>query len=498
MDISLTLALAYVGQIGVIVMLLVAAWHAVRLFSFQRSQAEHFLMVTIMFLAMSVGLGTGLGLLRLLYPLPLFLTTTSLCLGCWWMGRKKQPYPFRETVPSENIRLFGIGVTMAGVLAFPFLVRTLLVVPVDWDSLTYHLFKAARWIQEGRIIHPLGGAYPYHHLSFYPANNELIITLFMLVLRNDLLAEVLNLPLIALTAVATAALCRQVGGTRAAAWGAGLLIVTTPALLSWGATAYVEPMLDVTLLTALLFTTRLIVVEPNQIRQVSLLAGLATGLAVGTKFSALPCAAFLGIGVGIFVLFRGLGWLPAVKTWVTFLCSALLTGSVWYGMNAWVTGNPFYPVPVGSLPAITHSPFPWEGSSLWASFGEMWRLGWLWEAWIGIPGAGPSRMAIGWKAGLLVPLILSGFVYLLGSGMTLFRQGRREEGMVRFVILLAAGLFLYTYLILPFYRNPGWLQANVRFLLPFLCVGTAAGTAALSRVRIDGRWFLILALVGMA
>lgn len=498
MELSFSLYIACLGQMAMIALLGAAAWYGASAISRETCRwDEHLVVATILFLSIGVTLGAGLGVLDLLRPVPVFWSALLLFVFCWQTGHRMERLK-SSSLRSDYLFLLRIGVLCAGILALPFLVRSLLIVPVDWDSLTYHLFKPVRWIQEGRILHPLGGAYPYHHLSFFPANNELIIALFMVILRNDLFAEIINLPLIALTGIVTSLLCRRIGGSEEAGWSAGLLVVTTPALLSWGATAYVEPMLNVSMLSALLFTIDALHAEAPQRWRAVILAGLAAGLAVGTKYSALPLAVFLGTVLLLLTLRQGAGWRGTLRIGVLWGGAMLLTGGLWYFLNTLATGNPFYPVPLGSLPAITHPPFPWEDASILSNLKALLSSGWLWEVWIGTPGTGPSRMAVGWKLFLFGPLILLGLGSLFGKGISQLQTGTYRDGMVRLLVLCTACLLGYTYLILPFYKNLGWLQSNVRFLLPFICVGTAAGMAWLSRTGVAPRSLFLLVFGGMA
>src|SRR2546421_483562 len=81
--------------------------------------------------------------------------------------------------------------------------------------------------------------------------------------------------------------CVQLGGSCRAGWCTGMFVVTVPAMFCWVATTYVEPLLNLALLTAVSFVVRGFTAERRLLWRCALLAGLALGLAAGTKYSAL-------------------------------------------------------------------------------------------------------------------------------------------------------------------------------------------------------------------
>lgn len=453
---------------------------------------------TVIFLALTVCVALVLSESASLNRGGALLACGAIATLCAWIRRRQRaPNSLSDghVAPGDR-RPLAATLAVAVFFGLPFALRALLVVPVDWDSLNYHLFFPATWIQREQVD-LLAWAYPYNLVAFFPGNSELVTTMTMVVLRNDLLAQLVNLPLVAVTAIATGLLCRTLGGTRSAAWGAGLFVATTPALLSWGATSYVEPMLNVSVLAAVLYAVAALAAAPERLPRLALIAGLAAGLAAGTKYTGALPALCVGAAIGGAPLLwphqAGRSRLRmAARAALLFTAAALLTASYWYLRNWVVTGNPVYPAPLLGLPSLDNPrQLPWDVTLL-ARFGELWRRGLLSRIWIGDPG---QHMSLGFKAYLLAPMALVGLGWLLVSGVQQLRRGERATGAQRLFVLLAAMATLWTYLRLPYCGIEDWLFSNVRLVVPFICLAVAAGFALLGRLAVP-TWAYVVLVAG--
>jgi 4-amino-4-deoxy-L-arabinose transferase-like glycosyltransferase len=389
-------------------------------------------------------------------------------------------------------------------LALPFAVRAMVLVPLDWDGLTYHVYFPSQWIVHRTVYLP-DGAYPYNYLAFYPKNNELLETLVLIVARNDLLAKALNLPLIGLTAVATGLVCRRLGGSPTAAWGAAGLIVTTPAMFSWAATTYAEPLLNFAVLTALYFAMTAWSAEGPQMWRAGLLAGLGAGLAAGTKFTALYFVVLLVLALALLPWLRRTGWSAGLRFLTAFGGAVVLVGAWWYAFNAFATGNPVYPVKLAGLPYLKDPDRPgMDSMTILTTFGDLFRYWHLPRMWLGNPPEWserwrvgpelilPPQLGFGLKLLLLLPLGILGLAFCLsasggrqppeGSHSDLAvaarpRQSRLAAAMPRLLAGLAIVVLAYTYLKLPYWGDLANLYYNVRFAIPFVAIAVAAGCA---------------------
>ncbi|MBW2281070.1 MAG: phospholipid carrier-dependent glycosyltransferase [Deltaproteobacteria bacterium] len=469
-----------------------------RRLSIAESRLDGLLLVGVLGLSSVVVLIISLGGLGLLHSSPLLIVEVALgAVGLRWLRRPRTLALPATRGPSRSTLL--VMCAVGAVFVLPFALRAVLYVPVDWDSLNYHLFYPATWLQQGEIVR-LAWPYPHDHLTYYPQNGELLITALMGVLENDLLAETFGVPLIIATALATVAIARELGARGTAAYCAGLLVITTPAMLSWAATGYVEPLRNFGTLCGLLFVIRAGHAPPGGAARWALLAGLAAGLAVGTKYNALPSAAVTGLLLSLTLALRRVGPRPWLASCACFAGGLLLTGGYWYLRNAIDTGNPFYPVPFLGLPHITGpaslARSAWEASSIAANFSQLLESGALQQVLVGSPWAVASRMAVGWKLYLLLPLTV---LSIVGVAVRLGRRGisdRRCAAQLQTLVLLLTCLSVY--LTTPYWNQPGWLQSNVRFAVPLVCLGAALSAATLGTSTLGLRVLVGLSLLAPA
>lgn len=156
----------------------------------------------------------------------------------------------------------------------------------QWDSLGYHL-PFVGFVLQDRNISGLPADVPY--LATYPHNIELLYLALRMLLPDDRLIDLGQLPLGLLGALATAGIARRLGAMVPVAIVAGLLWLTMPAVLLQLPTNYV----DVGAAAYLLCTIYFLVGEATARDQ--LLAGIALGLYLGAKPSAPPGTVLCGL-----------------------------------------------------------------------------------------------------------------------------------------------------------------------------------------------------------
>jgi hypothetical protein len=207
-----------------------------------------------------------------------------------------------------------------------------------YDSLSYHLFFPARWLQEQAIsIIPTPFSDPAQ--AYAPANGELYFLWLMLPLHGDLLARIGQVPFLALIGLGLYDIARRLGASRShAMWPVMFCFVSRPIVeQAVGA--------DVDLICWSLFLASLSLGlrgADSDRRRDWLLFGAALGLYLGTKYVALvyaPIAAALllvraGWPPSARVVLRRIGWsLPGIA----------LFAIPWYLRNWIVAGSPLYP-----------------------------------------------------------------------------------------------------------------------------------------------------------
>ena len=216
---------------------------------------------------------------------------------------------------------------LAGVVALALAYVVALIVgtpPNTWDSLTYHLARAALWRQAGGVG-DIESSYD-QRLDGSPPNAEIALTFVFELTRDERFVGFLQLAAGLATASAVFALARALGlERREAAFGA-LLFLTLPIVLLQSSTTQND-------LVAASFLAAAAVFVLGTSRGELVLAGLATALAVGTK---IPAAYGLVVLLAIAVVAPPRS---ARAGRVLALIAGAALGSYWYLVNLVRSGH---------------------------------------------------------------------------------------------------------------------------------------------------------------
>ncbi len=214
---------------------------------------------------------------------------------------------------------------------------------IGGDALNYHLAGPRGWIDAGAIT---ASPLRFHLLL---SGHHMMINTWLLLLGGDVLCKLTQTTQFAAALLLIAATGRRLAGRRAGALAACLAVMSISA--AW----YRAPVMVRSDLTALLFSAAalwsLTVWARSPRPRAALLAGLAAGLAVATKYTAIPfvaaplAAAMALAGLAVHRLRRG-----APASLALLAVSALLAFSPW-ALRGWiVTGDPLYPLLADVLP----------------------------------------------------------------------------------------------------------------------------------------------------
>lgn len=345
-----------------------------------------------------------------------------------------------------------------------------------FDSTWYHGPFAAGFFQSGDTwdLHFIA---PQFLAWFYPANSELFHSVGMLAFGRDILSPLMNLGWFVGCLVA----CWCIGRPyRVAPWSLALAAValSVPALADQAGEARNDIVGIFFLLAAVAIALNAGASREDGERGLGLgalaVAGLAAGLAAGTKLNFLLPAGVLVLGL-VVIAPRGGRWRALAISGP----AALAGGGYWYVRNLIHTGNPLPWIdslgPV-SLPAPDQALGGREAHSVFGYLTD----GAVWSDWF-LPGLSDGLWVI-WP--VLLPLALAGLVLPLlpGDRVDSLPDGDNRSTSRRDRALALAGLVglatALAWLVAPTSASgpdgmPRGFESGLRYLAPALVLGLA-------------------------
>ena len=342
---------------------------------------------------------------------PGWVLLASLIAGVG-IGMALRPAGQGPPLPSPAIRPYALGAAVAAAVlviahwAMP--TQTGLDIGMYLPNTTWQNAPfAARFVQD----HQVGALHFTEVLNltvwFYPQNSELLHSAGILFLGNDFLSPLLNIGWAALCLLAAWAFARVYGGGPVAVVAMALVLDANMLLLYQPGDAKNDTMG----LFFFLAATAILVNADAQRRAAAgsartlhsggpplearlpngalIVAGLAAGLALGTKLNLL--APFGLLTLGVIAVSAGYRWRA---TWI-WVVSSLLTGGFWFARNLVNAGNPLPWIKAGPLTGpdqldinirephnVFHYLAPPDGGvirhhlipGLHDSFGDLWPL----------------------------------------------------------------------------------------------------------------------------
>ena len=402
------------------------------------------------------------------------------------------PLPSPELAPLGLAVAVGAALLVAAHWAMP--TQTGLDIGMYLPNTTWHNAPfAARFVQD----HEVGALHFTEVLNltvwYYPQNSELLHSAGILFLGNDFLSPLINIGWMTLCLLAAWCFARPYGGGPVAVLAIALVLDADMLLLYQPGDAKND--------TAGLFfllASAAILVNADVQRRVAadsahplhsggpplrpvlpngalIAAGLAAGLALGTKLNLL--APFALLTLGVIAISAGYRW-RATLVWVA---SSLVTGGFWFARNLVHAGNPLPWIKAGPLPGpdqldinirhpnnVAHYLLPPDGGvirhdlipGLHDSFGDLWPL--------------------------VLVAVIGGFL------LAIFRGRTPVIRMLGVVALLSGIAYLFTPLTAAGPEgDPTAFTTNLRYASPALGLGAMllGVDAGLLRPRIQG-WLL--------
>jgi hypothetical protein len=443
-----------------------------RRFVAELTGAPAFLATLVIALALLIWVAEALGAFGLFEPLP-YLVGIALLGGGACAALGLRPSPASEKAGDRELgaaAAVALLVALVALVHFADGVRLRLDTGMTgFDSTWYHGPFAAGFHQSGNTwdLHFIA---PQFLAWFYPANSELFHAVGMNAFDRDLLSPLLNLGWL----IGCLLACWCIGRPyRVAPWSLalGAIALSVPALSDQAGEARNDIVGIFFLLAAVAIAVNAWTVRGGEERGLStgalLLAGLAAGLAAGTKLNfLLPCAVLV-LGLACVSPAGGRGRALGLGT-----VAALAGGGYWYLRNLAHTGNPLPWFDSVGLPGPDQALGGREEHSVLGYLTD----GTVWSDWF-LPGLRDGLWII-W------PLLLLGAVAGLSLALGGFcrRGGAQGSTTRRDPALAAAGLTglaaAAAWLIAPTSASgpegmPHGFESGLRYLAPALVLGLA-------------------------
>lgn len=428
-------------------------------------------------LALVLGL---LGLLKIVLALPVLAAVTLLLLRQAnrtgvdpWAPARRLGVRLGERVrehPAVTIIAVHAGASEA--------LRGLLRPPLSWDSIMYHLFITATWLQNEHIA-PVFGSRPMAYYGYQPSGGSVWMWWWMAPSHSELYVNLAFFPQAVLLALAVGGVARQLGARRY--WPlAAFLTFLAPVVIHFAPTQYADIFVASTLVAAV-FLALLWLDEPRW--GTAILAGAGIGAAASGKVLGLTYA--VALAPAILMVARG-AWRQRLSHAAAALVACALLGSPFYLQNIAAGAGALaarcdISVPgadrIDTVPAI---PRPNSVADL---FPELIANGQLLDTFLGITDPAAPELGIGPQLIVLLPVLL------LPLG---FPRGERRAAFLVWSQIVAQIAIWAT---IPF-ASDGIVFANVRYMIGGLGLCFAGVVALAERRGMSDGWLrgVVLAL----
>jgi len=213
---------------------------------------------------------------------------------------------------------------LAFLIVAPQLIK-LLYPPLHFDDIMYHLPHA-----KNIVIHHGLNLNPYLRYPLFPQNFEILYA-FLLLFYDDIATHLIHASSAVITAIGVYSLGTLTSSKKIGVVGAAIFL-SSPLVQILMQTAYID--LGLTMFVFLGFYCMALWIHTKNINWLYL-AGFATGMAAGTKYTALMYVLLYAV----WIAYEGRN----IRYVITFICLVIVFGSPWYIRNFILSGNPVFP-----------------------------------------------------------------------------------------------------------------------------------------------------------
>jgi hypothetical protein len=371
---------------------------------------------------------------------------------------------------------WAVLMVLCGFVLLLSLSRALLMPPLAWDCLTYHLTFAALWLKKGSLV-MFKAPDQIAYAGLFPINGEIFASWLLLPFNSDIIVNAMNFPIALLGVLTCYAIARELGLTRKEAAFAPSLIFFAPVMYVQITTQYLDMATLTFCCASVLFTLRYL---RRELLIDCFLALAAAGILLGLKYNAIPAVGIIVMVIVLKTLFFSQN-LHLFKKLCVILAGLLIVvalGGRQYLVNLVEANNPLYPFPVriadreifeGSLylEQVKDWIEDYERENGWDKF-SLWEKEYRKFCYLETT-AGPKFLIF------LVLAVASFFARPrhLSRGVWLFLS-------VTWTIPVA---LFYLNTTTDFARRAYWTDGSFRFLSPYIALCTIQGMLFIKRVK---------------
>ncbi len=374
--------------------------------------------------------------------------------------------------PSQSSpRIWRAPLLILGGMYLVFLIDAATRYPAGFDSLWYHLRTVGRWMQSGTLDLVPG------LLDQTLPENAMMAVLLLAHAGLQRLFDLAHLPCALFCGLLIYALARALGVSRIASSVAAATALSIPLVVFQSVSSYVDlyaAQFWLSSLLALVWVSR--IHDPRRRRVMLFIAGLAAGIALGSKTTFLLLVLWLFAAVLLAERLRPMPLPNAHRRYVRSLAifgvACLLTSGFWFLRATVATGNPLYPLPVKIhgielFSGIANGPYVWPYRS-WLHRIEFW---WAYP-WFEPKHGGGYHYGVGHGLGAAYAVFVP--IGLVAALLALLRRPRTPTAAWRACFTLMA--FSAIPLVLTV------LMEHLRYVLPLVLLGPAVAAVTIDRL----------------
>jgi hypothetical protein len=353
--------------------------------------------------------------------------------------------------------------------------RALLMPPLAWDCITYHLTFATLWIKKGTLLFFNAPDQIAENVHF-PINGNIFAAWLLLPFRTDLLVNVMNFPITFLGGIACYSIARELGLNRREASFAPALICFAPMIYAQITTQYIDNAVFAFSMVSVLFSLRYL--TRGDVYD-GIFSIVAAGILLGIKYTGIPVVGIIFV-VTTLKTVRLVGSVGLLKKAGLIIVSVLILcslGGRQYLLNAFDAGNPLYPLPFNifgheilegslKLDQINEYVLQYEKNLGWDKFS-------LWEK---------EYRRFTFEQNTAGPKF---FIFLFLALISLFIKPSNVSKANWFFLIVLWVLpivLFYTNSIADFARRANWIESSTRFLSFPIALYTIQGLFIVKKV----------------